>query len=179
MELAVVELCCGVLKEGAKDISPAIKLPLKNTNTVYIKKAAAEDPVEQAKAETPASIDQQPIFNAGGEALNLNVETVKERWDDVISKVSDYNASLPITVRLSRPLAISGNTLNLGTNFRFHKERLAELKNKMLLEKVLEEIFGVRILISAEVVKDEEAVKEEDVHGAAVNLAEEFGGRVI
>ena len=178
LELAVVELSYGVSREGAKDLAPEIKLPPK-TNTVFVKKEISSEAEKKTEAEVSVIANPQPIFGGEEKLLNLDIDTIKERWDNVISKVSDYNASLPITVRLSRPLAISGNALKLGTNFKFHKDRLAELKNKMLLEKVLEEVFGARIMISAEVVKDEEAVKEEEVRGAAENLAEEFGGRVV
>jgi DNA polymerase-3 subunit gamma/tau len=168
LELAVVELSYGVSREGAKDVASEIKLPPK-TNTVFVKKEIPGEVEKKTEAETPVIANPQPVFGGEEKLLNLDIDTIKERWDNVITKVSDYNASLPITVRLSRPLAISGNALKLGTNFKFHKDRLAELKNKMLLEKVLEEVF----------VKDEEAVKEEEVRGAAENLAEEFGGRVV
>jgi DNA polymerase-3 subunit gamma/tau len=118
----------------------------------------------------------QPIF--GAENINLGFQTIKDRWAEIVGKIGDYNASLLISARLSRPISLDGNQLLIGTGYKFHRDRLEELKNKALLQKVLEEAFGAKIFVRTELC-EEDAAAAEETRGTAENLAEEFGGRVI
>jgi len=180
LELGVVELCLGASVKSNDEAIGEIKIPARSRETVYVKKPdSGERPAAPESSPAPGAMPApKPVFDVG-ETVGVDLETIKNRWGDVVSKVTDYNASLPISVSLSRPLALEGNLLRLGTNYKFHKDRLTELKNKILLEKVLDEIFCSKILTATDVVKDEAAAAEEAVGAAANNLAAEFGGRVI
>ena len=180
LELAVIGICCGA-RSKMEDELKELKMPPPE-NTVYVKKAAPPAEPEK-KPEPEESEEKAPVFSApAGEAMpiiNINLETIKNGWNGVVDKVANYNASLPMVVKLCEPLGLSGNLLTLGICYKFHQNRLAELKNKMLLEKVLEETFGAKLMVATEFIKSEAAVAEEAANKAAESLAEEFGGRVI
>jgi hypothetical protein len=54
---------------------------------------------------------------------------------------------LEALLRSCRPLKIEDNTLQIEAFYKFHKERLEQVKNRRILEKVLNEITGVPLKV--------------------------------
>mgnify|MGYP001615008800 FL=1 len=189
LELGIISLCLGVPKEAAPGVGE-IKFPPQNM--VFMKKgdtpAIQADQLSQcpsggpalaAGCEEPEEVHSfvRPIF--GQENINIGLEEIKEKWNVVADKIGEVNASLPISMRLCRPVSLNGDKLTIVTSYGFHRDRLEEFKNKVVLQKALEDIFNAKLMIAVEVQKDEEIIAESAAPDAAQDLAAEFGGRVI
>ncbi len=64
------------------------------------------------------------------------------KWPEILTAVKSYNHSLVAFLRASRPTELVGDYLTLEVFYKFHKERLEELKNREILEKVVSGIMG-------------------------------------
>lgn len=62
-------------------------------------------------------------------------------WKKVLDTLRPVRASVEILLRSAKPLSFDGNDLKIGVYYRFHKEKLEELKNKQILESVLRQVF--------------------------------------
>lgn len=66
----------------------------------------------------------------------------EEKWKELLEKIKPYNHSLTAVLRSAKPIGLSGKTLMIGVNYKFHLEKLSEQKNVSIVENVLEEIMG-------------------------------------
>lgn len=61
-----------------------------------------------------------------------------DAWKNILAMVKPVNASMEALLRASKPVSYSGKVLTLGVYYKFHKERIEEVKHR----KILEEIIG-------------------------------------
>lgn len=59
-------------------------------------------------------------------------------WKSILDLIKPINASMEALLRASKPMSYNGKVLTLGVYYKFHKERLEEVKHR----KILEEIVG-------------------------------------
>jgi len=77
--------------------------------------------------------------------LNLEesgIEVNEESWRGILAKVRPINATIEALLRATKPICIDGNVLKLGVFYKFHKERLEDVKNRRIFEDVITEVFG-------------------------------------
>ncbi|MDO8515471.1 MAG: DNA polymerase III subunit gamma/tau [bacterium] len=63
-------------------------------------------------------------------------------WKELLEKTKSYNHSLTAVLRSAKLIGLSGKTLMIGVNYKFHLDKLSEIKNIETVEKVLQEITG-------------------------------------
>ena len=81
--------------------------------------------------KTPIVITQQGIGNySENDAL----------WHALIDKVKAYNHSIAGVLRGCRIKSYDNKSLILETNFKFHKDKLSEIKTHDVLENALREV---------------------------------------
>ncbi len=117
-------------------------------------------------------------------SITIPLETFQARWKELISSVGDVNHSLPFVLDGSKPQAVEGDRLIVGVPFAFHRDRLNDLKNRMLIEEHCEKLFGCRISFEGAVVdglqnpaSDVSSVPMDDP--IIKNVLDAFGGRVV
>lgn len=64
-------------------------------------------------------------------------------WLKILGAVKSANTSVEALLRATKPLEFDGKTLKLGVFYKFHKERLEENKNRMVLESTIEKILSI------------------------------------
>ena len=64
-------------------------------------------------------------------------------------QIKKINHSLVLVIQASKPKEIIGSTLRLSTKYKFHKDRIEDVSIKILLEKVLQGVFGRKISVEA------------------------------
>ena len=75
--------------------------------------------------------------------IKTNLESMSEDiWNKILTAVRPINASIEALLRAARPVDYDGNTLKLGVYYRFHKERLEEQRNRVLLEGVVAKVLS-------------------------------------
>lgn len=73
---------------------------------------------------------------------NNVTEVDDERWKVILTRLKPINSTIEALLRATRPICIEGNVLKLGVFYKFHKERLEEMKNRKIFEDVVTKIFG-------------------------------------
>lgn len=103
---------------------------------------------------------------------DLHLGMVVERWADVLSRIKEYNQSLVSSLRLGRLVGMEGLNLHLAFPYTFHKETIDARKNRIVVEQVLEDIFGQKLRVKVYLEKDLKN-GEAGGNGSADNLLEE------
>ena len=86
-----------------------------------------------AKPEISAKPSSSPAFSLG---------EIVDKWAEVLAKVKEYNHSLLGSLRLGRIVELQGLELILAFPYNFHKDTLQARKNRIVVEQVLEDVFG-------------------------------------
>ncbi len=80
----------------------------------------------------------------------ISVEDVKKNWKQLLVTVRPYNHSVEAFLRSAQPVRVEGNKLIAEVFYKFHKERLEDDRNRLIVEKSLQELFSVPILFECE-----------------------------
>lgn len=120
--------------ENAK-ISPIDELPLELALIKWIGEDSKIEPEKEKKQITDESLKKK--------LSNLD----SDYWDKILSEVKPINASIEGLLRAATPLGMDGDNLKLGVYYKFHKDKLEELKTKKMLEDVTFKIFDKTIRI--------------------------------
>jgi DNA polymerase-3 subunit gamma/tau len=118
---------------------------------------------------------EEMVEEESGFQSTLTLETIQSAWLEVLNEVLKENNSLPLILRLSQPLEIKNNVLKIGVGYAFHKDKLNEQKNRLLLEKILEKYFHTKLKIEA-VILERQRKEEDDLLQQALDT---FGGVII
>lgn len=82
--------------------------------------------------------------SAGSEASagGLELETVRRDWPAVLEATGQESRSLQGVLRDGDPVAVEGDVVVLGFMHAFHKERVDDPKNRVIVEKTLSRVLG-------------------------------------
>jgi len=75
------------------------------------------------------------------------LEKVVSNWAQILEKVKDYNHSLISSLKLAQPVAVQGDKLILLFPYKFHKDAIEARKNRIIIDQVIEEVTGMKILV--------------------------------
>ena len=78
---------------------------------------------------------------------------IQKNWSDFLQKVRPHNTHLTAILRATRPFQLEGSDLICEVFYRFHKEKLEEIKTIRLLEEIMEEVMGKKIKLKFVLVK--------------------------
>jgi DNA polymerase-3 subunit gamma/tau len=73
-----------------------------------------------------------------------DVAEVRAAWPAVLAATRGQSRNVEALLREARPVAVEGEMITLAFPYSFHKQRIEEQKNKMLVEQVLSETLGGR-----------------------------------
>jgi len=135
-EVMVIRWCEGV--EG-EEVFGDSKESRKEEEIKIVKNSKTHDKTSAAEAtKKKESIDKN------NKPIKANLERMTEDiWNKILVAVKPINASIEALLRAARPVDYDGNTLKLGVYYRFHKERLEEQRNRILLEDVVTSVLSV------------------------------------
>ena len=150
--------------------------------------SAAERPaIEPARAApSPTAATSSPTSGRPASSdlalvtAPLSLEAVRRDWPRVIQWVEERNSFVASYLRPAELRHLEQDHLVLSFAFKVHHERVAEQKNRMLVEEACEQIFGRSLRLRCEHVR---ATGEADVHTLDVDdpvlkfALERFGGR--
>jgi len=120
--------------------------------------------------------------------IKLNLDQVKERWDEVLACLKKYNQVLASTLHLHRPTAVKeGGIIEISFKYKFYQQRISEAKNLKILEDVLEQVFSMPLRIEMVIVKDLprpeiKKVADENLtpqQSSVDSLLQSFGGQLV
>ena len=187
LEMAAVQLCNDVVLETV-DVSNdndktggSVNTASKPNTSTKPEAKIDSAPVQAVKAED--KLIQNPIGK-----IKLTIEHIKEKWEEVLVCIKDYNHSLASTLRLHQPTAVKEDgTVEICFKYKFHQQRVNDIKNKQAVEKILEQVFKTPIRVKTIIVTELEEgktqiegltqSKEDDKSVDTVLKA--FGGQVV
>lgn len=204
LELAVVESIAmpdsAQEKREERPDNPHQENSIKPAETyIKAKKAASKDLPRQVKAG--ASLDPKgreenhspEVINKSNDPKKTpkNIEDILEKWDSVLDEIKSYNHSIRAFLKASRPVDLEGDTIILEFFYPFHRERIADAKNKVIVEKVVSEVLGKDYSIKCTLsekpkneIKQEKSdnknIKDDSSDDAVLKEAlEVFGGEIV
>jgi len=128
--------------------------------TIEIKK---EIPVVQPKVkpkaveiDSPAPVKEPERVKVKKEEKieNQNIQTdfatIQSKWSAVLAKVKSKSVPVEGLLRATRPIGLDGARVLIEATYQFHKEQLELARNSLVLEEILESVFGepLRIRVS-------------------------------
>ncbi len=136
-----------------------------------------------APAQTPHPAKPTPEPAAAPSAVTL--AEVQTNWDLLLQKARALNPTVPALLQNFRPVRVDGNTLVLSTT-RFFQDKFDDTERRKTLLNVLNDLFGVQMIIKVVVSDSEpsgveapaadEAIKNDPLLRTAV---EELGGKIV
>jgi len=125
--------------------SPVDQLPLELAVAEFLEgksgEVAPKEKVEEVKIEMEeVKVDRQEVII---ESSNKDIE---ENWGKLLQTVKPFNHSVEAFLRAARPRNFEGSTLMIEVYYPFHKDKLEEQKNRMIVEKGLKIVFGQDLL---------------------------------
>ena len=116
---------------------------------------------------------------SGLKADNVAVEVLEmteDVWQKVMTETKKLNTTLAALLRDTKPIGVSGDILNLGVKFKFHKDKISENKNIKILEEAIEKVTGQKLRVKCEVAdlkkKPKEKLSDDDLIKAAEEVFE-------
>lgn len=175
-ELAITELCLA-----------------SNYKTV-VKKSDIEEIEQEKVGVTDNSLNQMKPSRE-----ILHKEAIKSKWKDFLNKIKEYNPSLSFILQTCEPRKMTKDVLEIAFKYKIHRDRINNTEVKLLIEKVLTEIYSSSIKIEAIIdenlvinipatkssekdsseIKKEEVKKEEKKPEIMNNLLQTLGGELI
>lgn len=160
-------------KDGVKE---EVKVSAKSTEF--------KETVSSLKSQSEPVTIAEVIEDKVPDAAVIKVEVVegevdKDSWNKILGEVKPINATIEALLRSSKVLACDGKNLRLGVYYKFHKDKLEELKNKKMLEDIATKIFNspmrFECVVTAPEVKDLPKVQLTDVNNNNImTVAEEI-----
>jgi DNA polymerase-3 subunit gamma/tau len=71
-----------------------------------------------------------------GEGVNDDV------WKNILNLIKPINASIEALLRAAKPMTYDGKVLTLGVYYKFHKERLEDIRHRKILEDIVGKVLG-------------------------------------
>lgn len=201
LELAIIELLGDSLDEAPSerwlhsDNSP-VKPVAQNITHISAPRPLSEKENIQIPAEIPIGTKKSEVDSKHKQDKqknnSFNLETIKKRWPEALQKIKGYNHSISAFLKTCQAVALKeieekGGAFQLliSTKYNFHREKLTQIRNRQIIEKVLEEIFGKKFYARFEL--EEKLIQEgytvETYHEKSSDLVSSalkiFGGKKI
>jgi DNA polymerase-3 subunit gamma/tau len=179
LEMAVVEITGGfsAVQENIAAPEPSKNvirpIPKIGDNEIAALSAVARNDKKEAVKKNDENKAEEVVVS--GVALSL--DQIKEKWADLLRHAADRNPSLVFILRIGQPMAINNGTLEIGFKYRFHKERINEVKNNQILRGLIREVMGSDIKVSGVVADLPEPPRPPAIE--VDKVLEEFGGKIV
>ncbi len=102
--------------------------------------------------------------------LNIDINVVREKWPEVLSKIKKHNHSLSFILRVCEPKEVNGDQVCVAFKYKFHKDRVDNPEIKRIIEKVLAEVYNGEIFLSAFV---DEKIAAKEIEEKSKDLSEQ------
>ena len=173
LEMAVVEIVGGF--SAVREVAEPPSLPPKSPSGGNFSEERPK--IKPLPGRESVKKNDEILADAAPLTTNLTLEQVKEKWFDILRLAADRSPALVFILRVGQALAIENGTLQIGFKYRFHKERINESKNNLVLRNMIKEVTGGDVKVSGVVADLPEPPGPPPLEVGKV--LEEFGGTVV
>jgi DNA polymerase III subunit gamma/tau len=139
LELAVFEY---LEESGKTQIYHSVRGDEKHTEEMVTQKTADAVPdLSPIISDVPVSVNQNT-------SSMISLEKLIDCWKDVIEEFKQYNHSLSGILRSTRPKTVENGVVTIEAFYKFHQEKLNEMKTRDLMAQVFKKLFGEKVRVS-------------------------------
>jgi DNA polymerase III subunit gamma/tau len=135
-------------------------------------RARPELPIEVAAMPVvptpPLAPESSPIVPAAASTGGILPDEAQRRWNEILDAVGAKNRSVQALLRSARPMGTEGDGLVLGFAYEFHRGRIEDMKNRVVVEETIERVLGLRLHVRC-VLATKDSVATADPLNAAMN----------
>ena len=152
IELAVIEICegkggqSGVVQKSTVEtpnaVYPADKNEKLNVDSISNSQILKFSTPEQKE-------DSAPEKAASKKSPRHSLEQILDGWGEVLGKIKDKSQALNFVLGVGQPIAVRGDTVELGFKYRLQQEKITEIANREVVEQVLSEVYGAKYRVEA------------------------------
>jgi DNA polymerase III subunit gamma/tau len=92
-------------------------------------------------------VDMTPDNNKLDEKKSIKFSKIKANWKEVVVKIMEENYTLASLLRIGEPLKCDGNVLEIAVKSQFFHDRLTDINNQPLVEKIISEVLQAEVKI--------------------------------
>lgn len=151
--------------EGGKPSSPKVSHngDSNRKNSIGGDKAVAEDS-SSASNKDEISSDKK---------VSLSLKDLESKWSAVLEGLKPYNSHLYAFMGRAKALELKDGVLKLAVGFEFHKDRMEDVKSKVAIAKVFNEVFGCPVKLQCVV---DDSVRQSVTPAAEVVVIDDSAG---
>ncbi|AHB40440.1 MAG: hypothetical protein ACD_25C00237G0003 [uncultured bacterium] len=153
VEMALAKIG-GELGEDSSGVSEAPGQP-KTSPSIgkQMSKDEKEEETEGREASEKVEKDKKSSVE-DKETVSITLKNIEEKWKEFIKRSRELNHSLTALLKSGKPVNVEGKFVILEVFYPFHKERLESPQNRKLVEKLMAEIYDVRLSIKCVLSKE-------------------------
>jgi len=92
----------------------------------------------------PVVMPHEPLVIADA---SVTLETLQNRWGEVIRLMKKYSASMSSLMVKCKPVRLEGKVVTLETSSIFHKDILESAKSRPVIEQAIYELLGAQVRV--------------------------------
>lgn len=143
LELAVVEYCAN--KNQPTEV-PAPSAPITPSPRSVIDHPTPVIPTASV-IPTNAEILRNKSSDDTTPSGLITLEKLDQHWKDVIDELKPFNHSVAGVMRSTRPKAVEDGIVVIEAFYKFHQEKLSEVKTREVIAAVLKKLFGEKVRV--------------------------------
>ncbi|MCK5459561.1 hypothetical protein KAI52_00420, partial [Candidatus Parcubacteria bacterium] len=82
-------------------------------------------------------------------SVKINLSNIKRDWHEIINEAKNFNNSIASTLQIAGIKELNGNVLTLCFKYEFHQKKIADIKNKAVVEDIIKQKFKEVIIINS------------------------------
>lgn len=151
LEMAIVKMEEYSSKINPESITENNNIHTNLKNSSKIKAQNLKPQLKNEGVESKATDFSEENSNSAVEQFNnslsnnknaTTINDARDKWKDIIRETKPFNHSISLFLLNCEPWKIEENYLFIVTKYKFYKDKLEEIENKLTIEKVLAKIFG-------------------------------------
>lgn len=141
-------------------VSPIKELPLMIASVKFVNYGKTVSPPKEEPNKSPetkhtAQNKRKKAENLkGAQEGHIQMSDVEAKWVDILGRVRKYNQSLLTALKLAEPVGSVNGSLTIAFPYKFHADTVNAAKNRLVVERVVEEIFGQKISVNCIMKRD-------------------------
>jgi len=138
------------------------------TQNLFETRAPAQPKTEvQTKTKTEKQAENIAVLTHSGEEKKEEKQqeimaVLAAKWPEILAKVKKEKKSTHAFLLEGKPAGVRDNTLFLvfGDKFSFHRDKFTQPENKNVLEKVLEQVLGIKLNLCSMLEKEYNSLEQ-------------------
>ena len=150
------------IKEPIKKITEKVSSKVKQSGDFVKKSIGLEKKEEKMEQEveiekTTENIEEKKEKVKTVSGSNISFEDIRDEWCEILEEVKPHNHSLTAFLKTCQPIDVKDGEVLVSVKYSFHKDKLAKVENRVIVEDVIEEILKEKVLLKF--ITEDEALK--------------------